>query len=125
VFTAGYSKQQELEADRYGTALATEAGYSPLGLIELLDEFERLERQADGEFAPPASPGDEAAQVSLQTLEGYFQSHPPAAERKAQIESLIKSEHWPLPPLRPLLCSSELHKAATAGGQRIKSGADE
>jgi predicted Zn-dependent protease len=112
VFTAGYSKQQELEADRYGTALATAAGYSPLGILQLLSEFESFEHRAEGASITPASPGDEAAQVSLQTLEGYFQSHPPAAERKVQIESLIRSEHWPLPPLRPLLCSSELHKAA-------------
>jgi predicted Zn-dependent protease len=124
VFTAGYRKQQELEADRYGTDLATAAGYSPLGIVQLLSEFETLERRAEGASVPPASPGDEAAQVSLQTLEGYFQSHPPAAERKAQIESLIRSEHWPLPPLRPLVCSSELHKAAPSRGQKIKSGAD-
>ena len=110
VFTAGYSKQQELEADRYGTALATAAGYSPLGILQLLSEFESLEHQTEGASITPASPGDEAAQVSLQTLEGYFQSHPPAAERKAQIENLIRSEHWPLPPLRPLLCRSELHE---------------
>ncbi|MES2221627.1 MAG: M48 family metalloprotease [Acidobacteriota bacterium] len=124
VFTAGYSKQQELEADRYGTALATAAGYSPLGILQLLSEFESLEHQAESAPITPTSPGDEAAQVSLQTLEGYFQSHPPAVERKAQIESLIRSEHWPLPPLRPVLCSSELHKTAPTGGQRTKSGTD-
>ena len=106
VFTAGYSKQQELEADRYGTALATAAGYSPLGILQLLSEFESLEHQAHDASGLPASPGDEAAQVSLQTLEGYFQSHPPAAERKEQIENLIRSEHWPLSPVRPLLYSS-------------------
>lgn len=125
VFTAGYSKQQELEADRYGTALATAAGYSPLGILQLLSEFESLEHRAEGASITPASPGDEAAQVSLQTLEGYFQSHPPAAERKAQIESLIRSEHWQLRPVRPLLCSSELHKDEPIGVRKTTVGADE
>ncbi len=31
LFIAGYTKDQEMEADRNGTALAVEAGYSPLG----------------------------------------------------------------------------------------------
>ena len=31
VFEAGYSKDEELEADREGTRLAVAAGYSPLG----------------------------------------------------------------------------------------------
>lgn len=33
--------------------------------------------------------------VVLQTLEGYFRSHPPNRERIAQIQQLIASEHWP------------------------------
>ena len=33
--------------------------------------------------------------VVLQTLEGYFRSHPPEAERIAQIEQLIADGHWP------------------------------
>jgi predicted Zn-dependent protease len=44
LFIAGYSKDQEMEADRNGTALAVEAGYSPLGLLQLFKEFGRLEK---------------------------------------------------------------------------------
>ncbi len=100
VFTAGYSKMQELEADRFGTALAVSSGYSPEGILQLLDEFERLERH--GKSSGAASPVDETATLSVQTLEDYFRSHPPAAERKEQIEALVRSEHWPNPPLRIL-----------------------
>lgn len=100
VFEAGYSKEQELEADRDGTTLAVEAGYSPIGILQLFGEFEKLEDRSDRQN--PRSPVEESTQVSLETLAGYFRSHPPAAERVEQIRELMRSEHWPTPPLRPL-----------------------
>lgn len=102
VFTAGYSKTQELEADRFGTALAVAARYSPDGILQLLSEFERLEHASTGKSTGADSPVDEAANVSIQTLEDYFRSHPPAAERKELIEEVARAERWPHPPLRPL-----------------------
>lgn len=102
VFTSGYSKEQELEADRQGTALAVASGYSPQGILQLMREFERLERNPKSNAGGTASPVEEAAQVSIQTLQDYFRSHPPADERIQQIEALIRSERWPSPPLRPL-----------------------
>ncbi|SEG69102.1 Peptidase family M48 [Bryocella elongata] len=42
-FMAGYSKEQELEADRDGTTLAVEAAYSYTGILQLFGEFARLE----------------------------------------------------------------------------------
>lgn len=102
VFIAGYSKEQELEADRYGTALAVAANYSPDGILQLLDEFERLEHEGVKDAGGAATPVGEAAQVSVQTLEDYFRSHPRAAERRQQIEVLTRSQHWATPPLRPL-----------------------
>jgi predicted Zn-dependent protease len=108
VFTAGYSKDQELEADRNGTALAVEAGYSPLGILQLLKEFDRLEKEIGNNANPPTTPVDEATQLSLGTLQGYFVSHPPAEQRMKQINGLMHSEHWPEPPLRPLICRSDL-----------------
>jgi beta-barrel assembly-enhancing protease len=42
LFIAGYSKDQELEADRDGTTLAVEAGYSPQGILQLFAEFAKL-----------------------------------------------------------------------------------
>jgi beta-barrel assembly-enhancing protease len=108
LFTAGYSKDQELEADRYGTALAVADHYSPAGILQLFKEFGRLEHEyGDTAANQPATPIDEATNISLQTLSGYFQSHPPAAQRSQQITTLIQSEHWPKPPLLPLLHREE------------------
>ena len=100
VFMAGYSKDQELEADRDGTTLAVRNGYSPAGILQLFDEFHKLE--ASGPHHAPRSPIDESAQLSLQTLAGYFRSHPPSTERADQIHKMMLSEHWPTPPLHPL-----------------------
>jgi predicted Zn-dependent protease len=108
LFIAGYSKEQELEADRDGTTLAVEAGYSPLGILQLFKEFGRLEQKTGNHSNAPATPIDEAAQLSMGTLQGYFASHPPSGQRTQQIEKLIQMEHWPAPPPRPLACRSVL-----------------
>jgi len=101
VFVAGYSKEQELEADRDGTTLAVQAGYSPQGILQLFAEFAKLEAQF-ASASPHTNPLDETLHLSLATLSGYFASHPPAAERIQQVEALIAANHWPSPPLRPL-----------------------
>jgi len=109
VFTAGYSKEQELEADRDGTTLAVRTGYSPLGILQLFDEFAKLEsRYASPQPATP-DPLDETLHLSLATLSGYFASHPPAAERIQQVRALMAANHWPTPPLRPLLTRPPRH----------------
>jgi predicted Zn-dependent protease len=92
IFLSGYSKEQELEADRDGVTLAVETGYSPLGLRALFFTFQRLEPTT---AATPNNPVDEAAGLTLSTLAGYFQSHPPAATRRQQLESLIAANDWP------------------------------
>ncbi len=99
VFLAGYSKEQELEADRDGATLAVEAGYSPLGLRDLFTEFQKLETPSTSSSNNPI---DEAASLSLSTLTGYFQSHPPASARLQQLDTLIAANHWPTPKLQPL-----------------------
>ena len=109
VFTAGYSKTQELEADRDGTTLAVDTGYSPLGILQLFEEFAKLEsRYASPQPATP-DPLDETLHLSLATLSGYFASHPPAAERIQQVRALMATNHWPTPPLRPLLTRPPRH----------------
>jgi beta-barrel assembly-enhancing protease len=109
VYLTGYTKDQELEADRDGTTLAVQSGYSPLGILQLLDTFTHLEQHDDDAAHHPNSPHDpprgpitETAQLSLATLTGYFASHPPSTERATQIRTLITNQHWPTPPLRPL-----------------------
>lgn len=99
VFEAGYSKDQELEADREGTRLAVEAGYSPNGAIRMFETFARLYNEREGKARTPQ---DELSQVALQTLQGYFRSHPLPSERIAQVERLIASEGWTAHPERDL-----------------------
>jgi len=99
VFEAGYSKNQELEADREGTRLAVQAGYSASGAIHLFEAFERLHKEYQ---AQAKTPQEELSQVALQTLEGYFRSHPLPSERIAQMQKMIASEGWPPRPERDL-----------------------
>jgi len=91
VFEAGYSKDQELEADREGTRLAVWAGYSPLGAIRMFEAFDRLYRRS---LSPAKDPQQELSRVALQTLEGYFRSHPVPSERIDQIQRMIADNHW-------------------------------
>jgi beta-barrel assembly-enhancing protease len=99
VFEAGYSKDQELEADREGTRLAVETGYSPNGAVRMFETFERLYQEYQ---TRAKTPQEELSRVALQTLEGYFRSHPLPAERIAQVQKLIADEHWHLGPERNL-----------------------
>ena len=91
LFQAGYTKEQELEADRIGLGFAVAAGYSPGGAIDVMRRFAKLRppssRQAN-------SPVEEAAGVSLQALQEYFRSHPPESERIAALEVEITAHHW-------------------------------
>jgi predicted Zn-dependent protease len=93
VFEAGYSKDQEMEADREGTRLAVESGYSSGGALRMFETFQRLYEQTQ---ARAKTPEGELNQVALETLEGYFRSHPLASERIEQIKTLTASEHWPI-----------------------------
>ena len=101
IFQAGYTKEQELEADRVGLEYAVQAGYSPAGILQLMEDFEKLEVQSAAE--PARSPIDEIAGVPLAALQEYFRSHPPATERKAALENEIQAMRWnESVPVRPL-----------------------
>lgn len=99
VFEAGYSKDQELEADREGTRLAVQAGYSANGAIRMFETLQRLYREYQ---ARATTPQEELSDVAQQTIEGYFRSHPLPAERIDQINKLIASEHWEAKPEKDL-----------------------
>ena len=99
VFEAGYSKDQELEADREGTRLAVQAGYSANGAIRMFETFERLYQEYQ---TRARTPQEELSDVAQQTIAGYFRSHPLPSERIEQIQKLIASEHWELKPERDL-----------------------
>ena len=102
MFEAGYSKNQELDADREGAKLAEAGGYSAEGAISMFRKFQKLEDEMRRYRAQGAQhrtvldlPAEIGNVVVQQTLEGYFRSHPPEVERIAQMERLIAAQHWP------------------------------
>lgn len=88
---AGYHKDEEFEADREGVRLAVEAGYSPYGAVSL---FTRLAKLCNEFVIHAQSPEEELSQLAIQSLTGYFRSHPQPSERLDQINRLIAQEHW-------------------------------
>jgi Zn-dependent protease with chaperone function len=108
LFVAGYSKQQEFEADTEGVRLAVIAGYSPYGARDLMQRFAHRHDDAARGNDPSSgtrrrrtistrtasTPAGEVLRVPEQTLSDYFRSHPPADERAAAIDALITREHW-------------------------------
>jgi beta-barrel assembly-enhancing protease len=89
LFQAGYSKEQELEADRQGTLLMIKSGYAPIGAVRLFQVLEKMH----GEYVRKAStPPSEMTRVAWQTIVGYFRSHPEPSERIREIQALIERE---------------------------------
>jgi predicted Zn-dependent protease len=91
VFEAGYTKVQELEADREGVRLTVGAGYSPLGAVRV---FETMEHMRERYVVQARTPQGEISQVALETLHGYFRSHPLPEQRKQQVEAMIRRLSW-------------------------------
>lgn len=102
IFQAGYSKEQELEADREGTRLMVRSGYTAEGAVRVFETFEKLDPQRSRRAANPV---DETARVAAGSLQDYFRSHPLPAERKRQVEDLIVHEKWPARVEKPLRLS--------------------
>lgn len=91
VWQMGYSKDQEFEADRMGTMLSVSVGYSPYGAVQLFEQFQRLRQ----EYVIHASaPTEELGEIAVQTLQGYFESHPQPSERLDAINRLIEQQGW-------------------------------
>ncbi len=98
-FQAGYTKDQELEADRDGTSLAVMAGYSPQGAVRMFEAFVRLHREY---VLKAESPDQEFSKVAIAGLEGYFRSHPLPEERINQIQQIMAKRKWPDHPEKSL-----------------------
>ncbi len=88
---AGYHKDEEFEADREGVRLAVESGYSPYGAVSI---FTQLAKLCDEYVIHAQSPEDELSELAIQSLTGYFRSHPLPSERLDQVNRLIAQEHW-------------------------------
>jgi|SRR5215471_961082 len=91
VWEAGYNKDEELEADREGMRLAVLAGYSPYGAVTLFEKFAKLHKEY---IIHAQTPEGELSELTIQSLEGYFRSHPEPSERLAQANALIAQERW-------------------------------
>ncbi len=89
LWQAGYSKEQEFEADREGLRLATLAGYSPQGAIDMFNRFEELDREY---VIHAETPPEELSQVAVEGLAGYFRTHPLPSERLAQATAVIAED---------------------------------
>ena len=87
----GYHKDEEFEADREGMHLAVQSGYSPYGSVNL---FERFAKLCNEYVIRAQSPDVELSQLAIQSLTGYFRSHPLPSERLAQANRIIAQEHW-------------------------------
>lgn len=88
---AGYHKDEESEADREGMYLAVQSGYSPFGAVDLFERFAKLN---DEYVIHAKNPDEELSQLAIQSLTGYFRSHPLPSERLAQANRIIAQEHW-------------------------------
>jgi len=91
VWEAGYNKDEELEADREGIRLAVLSGYSPYGAVSMFERFGKL----NNEYVIHAeSPEEELSELAIQSLQGYFRTHPLPSERLAQANRMIAQEGW-------------------------------
>jgi predicted Zn-dependent protease len=99
IFKAGYTKDQELEADRHGTTLAVEAGYSPLGAVHAMQMLAKLEPRHDRRASNPL---EESGAAGVDSVQEYFKSHPDPAIRVQALEALISSQGWLPSPERAL-----------------------
>jgi len=91
VWEAGYSKDEEFEADREGLRLSVISGYSPEGAVSLFLRFHEIQMDR---ATRAKSPQQELSELAIQSLEGYFRSHPPTGDRIGQVEQVIADEHW-------------------------------
>ena len=115
LWEAGFSKEQEFEADREGLRLAVIAGYSPEGVIDLLNCLAKLDREY---VIHSSTPVGELSQVAIEGLLGYFRSHPQPEERLEQANKVIAEDELDVKkPLTPLTISSLLHAKRSSAGK--------
>ena len=105
IWQAGYTKDEELEADREGLRLACISGYSPQGAVDLMQRFAALDHDP---VVHASTPTAELKQVTIQGLTEYFRSHPPSSERLQRIQVTIAQDHLQSRPLTPFHLEYEI-----------------
>lgn len=93
LWQAGYSKDEEMEADREGLRLAVAVGYSAKGAVNLLERWTKLRNEY---VIHAETPTEELSQLAIDSLTGYFRTHPLPSERLAQANAVIADEHLPV-----------------------------
>jgi len=110
LWQAGYSKDEEFEADREGLRIAVAAGYSADGAVNLLERWAQLHREY---VVHAETPPDELGQLAIEGLAGYFRSHPLPSERLAQANEVIAQDHLATDkPLKPFHVEYEVTSGA-------------
>jgi len=91
LWEAGYHKDEEMEADREGMFLAVQAGYSPYGAVKTFERFAKLHNEY---VIHAQTPEEELSELAIQSLGGYFRTHPLPSERIGQANRIIAEQHW-------------------------------
>lgn len=106
LWQAGYSKDEELEADREGLRIAVAADYSAQGALNLLGRWTRLRNEY---VIHAETPTDELSELAIQGLNGYFRTHPLPSERFTQAQAVIAEDHLSIDkPLKPFRIEYEI-----------------
>jgi hypothetical protein len=71
--------------------LAVLGGYPPYGAVTSFEKFAKLHNEY---IIHAQSPEQELSELAIQSLEGYFRSHPQPSERLARANRLIAQEGW-------------------------------
>ena len=107
LWETGYHKDEELEADREGMFLAVQAGYSPYGAVKMFERFAKLHKEY---VIHAETPEDELSELAIQSLAGYFRTHPTPSERIEQADRIIAEQHWErLSEQKPFRIDYEVH----------------
>ena len=115
LWQAGYSKEQELEADREGVRLAVAAGYSAQGVVNLMGRWVELHREYVIHSSTPV--GEALSQVAIEGLQCYFRSHPLPEERLEQARRVIVEDGLDATkPMTPLAITPLIHQKTTPAG---------
>lgn len=114
LWQAGYTKDEEFEADREGLRIAAASGYSAQGAIIPLNRFVALHRQY---VIHAETPTEELGQVAIEGLQGYFRSHPLPEERLEQVRMVIAEDGLDASrPTSPLAVASSIRTRRSSSG---------